>query len=795
MPLRWAKVARAGRAADAKTSRSPRATSRPPARLRDGVAMYLWLWAARSAIAGEPQVTVEDRDGGALPTPSVSRDASAATDRDGAAVADADAATSADPDAGASSDATASSDAGVIPADAVPRPPDVPDAQMHPVVGLAATPVGASAPPRQESVVTSSRTVPSAAREDVAAVASVLTPGDSPRARDDLGALLLEVPGANVTRQGGLGALTTVSLRGSNPDEVRIYVDGIPLNQAVGGAVDLSTLPLGDVERVEVYRGSTPIAFGESALGGVISIATKTPGGPTWASARAGVGSFQTFSGDAKGGGTLGRLRLYIGLHALDSAGDFPDSPPAVAQGYQPSTRENADVSQLDGVVRAALSLTGRRELRLGLLGLWRDQGLPALNIYRATSARASAARALGHLDYESRDDLGDNSRLRAIVFASGTRDEFSDPLHEIVGVPTATHDVTRSLGTTVNAEKALGEWGRIGTLVEGRAEDYHPHNDFDPVMPAGYPATRVLGSAGAELDMHVTPLRLEVIPSARLEASRDVRTGRDLLFGKQLPPSAPIDHLLPVLRLGLVRPLGEVVTLRANVGHYARLPSFLELYGYNRGVLGNPQLLPEHGENADLGVALARRGSAGEWTAAATAFGARVDDLIEWHPTTTQTRAENIARARIWGVETEARFRGRRLALAAQATLTDARDEGDVLASRGQQLVFHPRYHGYARAEWRQPLRQSGFSVGGYADVDGTAGNNRAPRLGAIPPHAFLGAGLSVAHAKSGLSLVASAANLTDARTQDFQDYPIPGRSLFVTLGWSNAAPAAVAD
>ena len=93
------------------------------------------------------------------------------------------------------------------------------------------------------------------AREDLTAAASVLTPASSLRANQDLATLLLEVPGANVTRRGGFGSFATLSLRGANPDEVRVYVDGIPLNQAVGGAVDLSTLPLGDVERVEVYRG------------------------------------------------------------------------------------------------------------------------------------------------------------------------------------------------------------------------------------------------------------------------------------------------------------------------------------------------------------------------------------------------------------------------------------------------------------------------------------------------------------------------------------------------------------
>ncbi|MES1205031.1 MAG: TonB-dependent receptor plug domain-containing protein, partial [Pseudomonadota bacterium] len=297
---------------------------------------------------------------------------------------------------------------------------------------------------KAESVVTARRVPAAAAREDMTAAASVLDPADSPRARDDLGTLLLEVPGANITRRGGFGSFATVSLRGANPDEVRIYVDGIPLNQAVGGAVDLSTLPLGDVERIEVYRGSSPISFGESALGGVISISTRTPGAPS-ASARVGGGSFQTMFADATASGGAGGLKVYGGVHLVRAAGDFPQTAPGITGGYQPGARENNDLSQWDGVFRAALDLPGRRTLRAGLIGILREQGLPTAENFRATAARATTARGMAHLGYESRDDLGPSGRLRVTLFASGMRESFSDPLAQVVSIPSATRDVTRA--------------------------------------------------------------------------------------------------------------------------------------------------------------------------------------------------------------------------------------------------------------------------------------------------------------------------------------------------------------
>jgi outer membrane receptor protein involved in Fe transport len=624
-------------------------------------------------------------------------------------------------------------------------------------------------------------------REDQTAAATVLNPHDSPRATDDLGTLLLEVPGANVTRAGGVGAFTTVSLRGSNPDEVRIYVDGIPLNQAVGGAVDLSTLPLGDVERVEVYRGSAPLAFGESALGGVISISTRTPGTPR-ASARVGGGSFRTALADASGGGTLsGGLRLYAGLHALRARNDFPIDAPAVAGGYQPANRENNDLSQVDGVVRAALPLRGRRELRAGFIGVWRDQGLAALDVYRATAARAETARALAHLDYESRDDLGANSRLRAVLFGSEVGEDFSDPLHEVVGVPTQTRDRTRALGVRVDADKTLGEHARVSTLLEGRAEQFLPRNVLDATMPDGAPATRQSATAGLELDLRSQRLDLDVLPSARLEATRDVRTGRDN-FGADVAPGAPATRALPVLRLGLLRPLGGAASARGNVGYYARIPSFLELYGYNRGVLGNPTLVPERAVNADVGVVGHHEGPGGSVSASATLFGARVEDLIVWEVYGAQTRAQNVSSARVWGAELELRACVRHVSLTTQGTYTNARDEGPIAADHDRQLPHHPRLHGYGRLEWRQPLERAGLVVAAYVDGDATDGNywtSHSP----LPARVLVGAGAAVERPSLGLRLVASAVDVGDSRVQDVPGYPLPGRSFFLTLEWSSVA------
>ncbi|HEX8358562.1 MAG TPA: TonB-dependent receptor plug domain-containing protein, partial [Longimicrobium sp.] len=65
----------------------------------------------------------------------------------------------------------------------------------------------------------------------------------------DLGEVLRDRAGVTVERQGGPGSPTRVSIRGSSADEVLVLLDGVPLNSALTGEADLSTVPLEAIER------------------------------------------------------------------------------------------------------------------------------------------------------------------------------------------------------------------------------------------------------------------------------------------------------------------------------------------------------------------------------------------------------------------------------------------------------------------------------------------------------------------------------------------------------------------
>ncbi|MDB4982817.1 MAG: TonB-dependent receptor, partial [Myxococcales bacterium] len=655
---------------------------------------------------------------------------------------------------------------------------------------------GAKVPAPYETVVTAPTlvTAASAPREDRAASASVVVPADSPRAHDDLGSLMLEVPGVSTTRTGSAGSFTTLSLRGSNPDQVRVFIDGVPLNIAEGGAVDLSTLPLGDVERVEVYRGQAPLSFGESALGGILSITTRTPG-VAGVGARAGVGSVGTRFGDVSAGGHLGGVRLYAGVHGLSSTGVYryfnDNCTPLNATDDAWASRQNNDVEQADGTLRAATELVGRRTLSLGVVAFGRNQGLPGSSCAQTQFVRFATARALAYLRYEDRDSLGDGGRLSAQIFASRQRDHYTDP-GELSAGAWNTRDDTQSAGATANASRAVAGWLRLALVAEARAEIFQPQNAGEP-MPVGSPARRLVAVGGVEPTFYWHAANLDVIPSVRVELQQDVVTGRDPLLQTQRPPDPALARTLPVWRVAMIRPLGGAVALKGNVGRYARAPSFLELYAGSGRLLGNPALRPERGTNGDLAVTVDASPRPGVGISTRTAiFGARVEDLIEWeHDPYGHSRADNVAAARVLGAEQEVRLVvGAWGRLVAQGTYLEALDHSGVPSHEGKQLPFRPRWQGYLRPELARLSAPHGVVLGAYVDGAVVGGlYDVASNLHALPARFLVGAGLSAEVPRWGLRAVLSGQDLTRTWTNDLANYPVPSRTIYLALAWQ-AAP-----
>lgn len=130
----------------------------------------------------------------------------------------------------------------------------------------------------EEVVVTATLTVRDSA--STPAFTSVITAEDIARApANSLADLLRDTVGVN-NRSDGAGR-DEIQIRGMGGRYTLVLVDGKRVSSSSalwrGGDFDLSSIPMGSIERVEVVRGPMAALYGSDAIGGVVNIITKAP--------------------------------------------------------------------------------------------------------------------------------------------------------------------------------------------------------------------------------------------------------------------------------------------------------------------------------------------------------------------------------------------------------------------------------------------------------------------------------------------------------------------------------------
>jgi vitamin B12 transporter len=125
-----------------------------------------------------------------------------------------------------------------------------------------------------ETVITANREAQP--RGESSAAVSVFTRDDIERLRpSSVGELLARVPGVQVVRNGGRGAISSMFIRGTSHAQSLVLVDGMRIGSVSSGGAALQHLAVEQIERIEVLRGSRSALYGADAIGGVVQIFTR----------------------------------------------------------------------------------------------------------------------------------------------------------------------------------------------------------------------------------------------------------------------------------------------------------------------------------------------------------------------------------------------------------------------------------------------------------------------------------------------------------------------------------------
>ena len=533
------------------------------------------------------------------------------------------------------------------------------------------------------------------------------------------------LPEVLVRTTGGPGSLTTMSIRGSPSTQTLVLLDGVPLNRPDQASVDLSTLPIQQVDRIEVLRGPFSAIYGSATIGGVVNIVTKSR---PESSASARIGSYGESSNVLSIGGRSGATTYLV--HAIQTG----------------STGFAADTDYSNSTVMAKLRWTaGGGELTLTGDRLYHVTGSPGPVPFQDFFARLWEGRTLLDLSWRAGRADGPGALLR--VYRIYDDVNFLSP-----GFAFQSDDTADSWGAQAQIVLAAGG-GNLLTLGADYQNEVIFHTDNSGVIFPGQGSD--LGFY-AQYDWRVTPAVL--VSVGVRQDTFTLPAGEPNLYGTQIDP-----------RGGIVVLLSDRLLFRGAVGRTYRAPTFDELAP---GLFGNPNLQAESAWSYDASFEYAL---AAGLTLEAGGFYKDATNLITSPP--PLFIPINIGHAVISGGSIELAGRlSPQWSVRANYTSQRARDVATDL-----EMIYVPRSIGNLEIDYRPAPGATvalivGYSGETFADAANTI----------VLPGYWLTTVTATWPVGGGFTVQGGVINVFDVQYQDAQGFAEPGRRLFVTVGRS---------
>ena len=598
---------------------------------------------------------------------------------------------------------------------------------------------------------------------------------------EELPELIEKETGVQVRQTGGLGSFSTVSLRGSTSDQVMVFIDGILLNDASGGAVDLSTIALGDVEAIEIYKGATPGNFGNSSIGGAINIRTLRSEKDPNATASIGYGSFNTKEVKGYLSHKPGGLDYLISLDALSGDNNFEvmndNGTQYNKEDDSVEKRNNAQVDQFNVLGKLGYDLS--KTSRLHLLSQWfsKDQGLPSWDNSTETMASLGTTRNINTLKF-THDDIKGSSINASTSLDYSKKIEIYDDSHGSIGLGNQkARYITSRHGGNIYLEW-LAATQTPSILLDAHYEEYNVENLLIYEKPSN--STRDSYSSTIQDTLYLFEDSLILTPTLRYAYISDYMENTIDIWGASGDSTSQSrDYFSPQIGVRYI-PLNWLL-FKSNLGKYFRVPHFYELSGDRGFLVGNPDLLPEEGVNFDVGGEVSTTFNM-DWLQAlslsGTYFQSDVDNLISiTYDARGIGKAVNIPGAKIQGIEAGVKIDlFRYFKIIGNATLQDTKNLHENKAFNGKKLPgrWGQTYMGRVEAAYKEfkIFTEYLYSMNLYYDT---------ANLLKAKDKEELNTGISVQ--VDPFLVTFNVKNIQDNQHEDFNGYPSPGRSFYLML------------
>ncbi len=464
----------------------------------------------------------------------------------------------------------------------------------------------------------------------------------------------------------GPGSLSTTSLRGGNASHTAVTWNGFNLNSPLTGQLDMSLLPLGLTDQVQMQYGASTALWGSGAVGGAIHLNNTpdfTPGWKLQGSLER--RSFESLAAQASAGYSSKRYSGQLTVWGQQARNNFSFNNPVSGREEE---QRHADFDAVGLVAENFFRL--RKNEVISLHAWWQrtDRNIPP-TLLQAESKASQKDESLRFTSEWRKEKNRFNYAVRAALFDEKLT--FTDPLSDLA-------DTNNSLNLIAETEVA-----------------YRFNSHHKILLGVNYTHSSATVDA-----FETTPQqqRFALFTAYHLRLSEDLSASlslrEELLDGQALPLT---------YTLGMAYQLLKNLEIKAQFSRVYRIPTLNDRY-WNPG--GNPNLLAESGLDQEVSLNY-RLEINKQWILEfqPALFNRRLKNQIIWLPAGGLWQPQNLLEVWSRGFETQTNLKVQSGEILWQigagtsyvvATNEKSKTEND--ASLGRQLIYTPIYSGNAR-------------------------------------------------------------------------------------------------
>jgi outer membrane cobalamin receptor len=417
--------------------------------------------------------------------------------------------------------------------------------------------------------------------EEVTSDVTVITKEEIERIKpNSVADLLQQAPGVYIDQQSSQGGLSSVYIRGSDPNYTMILIDGVQMNDptnARGGSFDISTLSVANIERIEIVKGPVSSVYGSAAMAGAINIITVQGKSDREISVEAGAGSFGDYRGNFQIRGPASDYTEYAITAAYIDNGE-----PIEGDSYSGgdiTAKVNVYPTEKSDLIGTLRFHDSRSESYPD------DSGGPEYAEIREVDKRdtreTTAALAFNQ-------ELSSNTELKLIGSWLNRQEEFESPgvapgIRDPFGIPPNESDSEFNRGQ-LSANLLFTPGKQFTSTIGIDAELEKGQSDFTIII--------FDSPVGDQFEMDRDTY------SPYVEAQFFFDWGLNISAGLRVDITDDYDTEYSP-RIGVLYRINATsTTLKANYGQGFKLPSYFAL---SNPIVGNPDLLPEKSEGFDI--------------------------------------------------------------------------------------------------------------------------------------------------------------------------------------------------